>query len=119
MRDLVSSLHANNQHYIVMVDPGKNLYRSLRRERANDCTAVAYQDYAAFNDGVDAGIFLKMGDGSIYKGKVWPGVTAFPDWFHEKTQSYWDGQFQSFFNADTGVDIDALYVFNCNSKGRH
>jgi alpha-glucosidase len=31
MRDLVSGLHAKNQHYIVMVDPGKICYRSLRR----------------------------------------------------------------------------------------
>lgn len=75
---------------------------------ADRAIAVAYQDYAAFNAGKEADIFLKMGDGSIYKGKVWPGVTAFPDWFHEDAQSYWDGQFESFFNADTGVDIDAL-----------
>ncbi|KAF1962356.1 alpha/beta-glucosidase agdC [Byssothecium circinans] len=93
MRDLISNLHKNDQHYIVMVDP-----------------AVAYQDYDAFNKGVDADIFLKLNNGSIYKGRVWPGVTAFPDWFHENTQGYWNDQFASFFSADTGVDIDALWI---------
>lgn len=34
------------------------------------------------------------------------------DWirFHPDTQSYWSGQFDSFFNADTGVDIDYLWI---------
>ena len=54
--------------------------------------AVAYQDYYAFNKGKDADIFMKNGDGSIFKGIVWPGVTAFPDWFHEKTQEYWNNE---------------------------
>jgi alpha-glucosidase len=37
-------------------------------------------------------------------------VTAFPDWFHENAQSYWDDEFTTFFNKDTGVDIDALWI---------
>lgn len=68
------------------------------------------QDYDAFNNGVQADIFLKKSDGSLYEGKVWPGVTAFPDWFHPNTQGYWDYEFVTFFNADTGVDIDALWI---------
>ncbi|KAL1304389.1 hypothetical protein AAFC00_003389 [Neodothiora populina] len=93
MRQLVDYLHAHNQHYVVMVDP-----------------AVAYLDYPAFNNGADQDAFLKVSNGSIYKGVVWPGVTAFPDWFHPNTQGYWDGEFDSFFDADTGVDIDALWI---------
>ncbi|KAF2867601.1 alpha-glucosidase [Massariosphaeria phaeospora] len=93
MRQLVSDLHGKNQHYIVMVDP-----------------AVAYQDYDAFNKGVEADVFLKRENGSIYKGVVWPGVTAFPDWFHENTQQYWDSEFGSFFSAESGVDIDGLWI---------
>lgn len=26
------------------------------------------------------------------------------------TQTYWDGEFDSFFNAETGVNIDALWI---------
>lgn len=71
---------------------------------------MAYQDYDAFNNGKEADAFLKKSDGSIYKGRVWPGATAFPDWFHENTQDYWDNEFEMFFSPDTGVDIDALFV---------
>jgi alpha-glucosidase len=41
---------------------------------------------------------------------VWPGVTAFPDWFHPNTQHYWNDEFGSFFSADDGVDIDGLWI---------
>ena len=72
--------------------------------------AVATQNYDAYNKGLEKDVFLKKADGSIYKGKVWPGATAFPDWFHENTQSYWDNEFASFFDPTTGVDIDALWI---------
>ena len=51
MQELVTYLHDHDQHYIVMVDP-----------------AVAYQNYSAFENGEDAGIFLKNSDGSIFEG---------------------------------------------------
>ncbi|KAF2740225.1 alpha-glucosidase b [Polyplosphaeria fusca] len=93
MRSFISELHSNDQHYIVMVDP-----------------AVAYQDYDAFNNGRDADIYMKFSNGTIYRGRVWPGVTAFPDWFHENTQEYWDNEFTTFFSTDSGIDIDALWI---------
>lgn len=57
-----------------------------------------------------ADIFLKKANGTIFKGVVWPGVAVFPDWFHSNTQKYWNDEFASFFNADTGIDIDALWI---------
>ena len=93
IRELVTYLHDHDQHYIMMVDP-----------------AVAYQNYGAFNNGVNQGIFLKFANGSVYQGVVWPGVTSFPDWFNPDTQAYWNGEFDSFFSADTGIDIDALWI---------
>ncbi|KAI1380693.1 glycoside hydrolase family 31 protein [Hypoxylon crocopeplum] len=94
MRELVDYLHAHNQHYVVMVDP-----------------AVAYQDFpAAFQRGVDDNIFLLRENGSVWKGVVWPGVTAFPDWFSANVSSYWNNEFSIFFSPDDGVDIDALWI---------
>jgi len=92
VQQLVDYLHTHEQHYIVMVDP-----------------AVAYQDYPPFNNGVQDNAFIKVSNGSIYRGVVWPGVTAFPDWFAPGTQAYWDGEFDSFFDPSSGVDIDALW----------
>jgi alpha-glucosidase len=93
VRELVEYLHAHQQHYIVMVDP-----------------AVARSDNQAYNDGVDMDIFQKTPNGSIYTGAVWPGPTVFPDWFHPSAQDYWNKQFLRFFDPDTGVDIDALWI---------
>ncbi|KAL9118812.1 MAG: hypothetical protein Q9187_004633 [Circinaria calcarea] len=93
VRELVDHLHNNNQQYIVMVDP-----------------AVAYQNYSAFNNGVSAGAFLKNNDGSIFQGVVWPGITAFPDWFAPVTQEYWNNEFSTFFSRENGIDIDGLWI---------
>ncbi|KAA8651458.1 putative alpha-glucosidase [Aspergillus tanneri] len=93
MREFISHLHERNQHYIVMVDP-----------------AVSTSENAASERGMDQGVFLQTQNESLYKGAVWPGVTAFPDWFHPDIQDYWTGEFVKFFDAETGVDIDGLWI---------
>jgi alpha-glucosidase len=93
MQDIVNYLHSHDQHYIVMVDP-----------------AVAYQQYPPFERGVEDNIFLKRANGSIWEGVVWPGITAFPDWFSANITAYWDNEFAIFFNSNSGVDIDALWI---------
>ncbi|CAE6449622.1 unnamed protein product [Rhizoctonia solani] len=96
MREIVNYLHKHDQQYIVMVDP-----------------AVAYQPnqgYKAFDRGVQDDIFLKELNGSLHKGVVWPGVTVYPDWFHPKVDSYWTNEFKEYFNAETGIDIDGVWI---------
>jgi alpha-glucosidase (family GH31 glycosyl hydrolase) len=59
---------------------------------------------------------------------LYQGVTAFPglsetrfysssslkgfpiDWFNPNTQGFWAGEFQRFFNPDTGFDIDGVWL---------
>jgi len=75
--------------------------------------AVAYQPnkgYKPFDQGVSDDIFMKESNGSFYKGVVWPSVTVYPDWFHPKVGAYSIGQFKSFFNPDTGIDIDGVWI---------
>ena len=31
-------------------------------------------------------------DGKVFTGKVWPGITAFPDFFHPDANMYWEKQ---------------------------
>lgn len=71
---------------------------------------MAYYDYPPFNRGADDDIFLLGANGSIWQGVVWPGVTAFPDWFSQNISEYWVNEFALFFNPETGVDIDALWI---------
>ncbi|KEF59765.1 alpha-glucosidase [Exophiala aquamarina CBS 119918] len=62
--------------------------------------AVAYQDYAAFNDGKD--IFMKTSNGSVFAGVVWPGITAWPDFFNPGSQIYWNHHFCNYPCKDPG-----------------
>lgn len=93
-KDLVDTIHARDQHYIVMVDP-----------------AVFYKES---NPALDAGLkydtFMKNPDGTNYQGVVWAGPSYFPDWFNPKAQQYWSEQFLAFFDGVHGPDIDALWI---------
>ncbi|PLB33629.1 putative alpha-glucosidase [Aspergillus candidus] len=93
VRSVVDYLHDHDQKYIVMVDP-----------------AVSVSDNVGYKRGVEQDIFLKNSTGDLFLGAVWPGVTAFPDWFKEGTQEYWNEQFGDFFSAEDGVDIDGLWI---------
>ncbi|KAI0823812.1 alpha-glucosidase [Trametes gibbosa] len=97
MREIVDYLHKHDQHYILMTDP-----------------AVAYIDdgsYDPFDRGTKADIWLKAANGSSpFVGAVWPGATVFPDWFNEKTQEYWNNEFKLFYNPETGLDIDGVWI---------
>ncbi|KAF2843449.1 glycoside hydrolase family 31 protein [Patellaria atrata CBS 101060] len=99
VREYVYYLHEHNQHYIVMVDPAI----AYQEEKYDD---LPYDTFLRFRDN---GTFLYK-NGSIYRGVVWPGVTAFPDWFHPDTQELWNEEFLEFFDPETGVDIDALWI---------
>ncbi|KAF9882435.1 alpha-glucosidase [Colletotrichum karsti] len=93
VRQLVDKLHENDQHYIVMVDP-----------------AVAYQESPSVSRGIEDNIWLLRNNGSVWIGVVWPGVTVFPDWFAANITTYWNREFEIFFSAESGVDIDALWI---------
>lgn len=53
---------------------------------------------------------MKNDSDGIYQAVVWPGVAAYPDWFHPHTQSFWNHEFAQFFDPEKGVDIDALWI---------
>uniref|UniRef100_D8PUM4 beta-glucosidase n=1 Tax=Schizophyllum commune (strain H4-8 / FGSC 9210) TaxID=578458 RepID=D8PUM4_SCHCM len=96
MQEIVKYLHDHEQKYIMMTDPG-----------------VAYvpgENYEAYNKGIEMDIFLKQENGSDFLALVWPGVTVYPDWFHDKTQEYWSLMYANFFNPDTGIDADGSWI---------
>lgn len=71
---------------------------------------MADNSYAPFERGLEDNIFLLRDNGSVWQGVVWPGVTVFPDWFSANITSYWNNEFDIFFNNQLGVDIDALWI---------
>lgn len=96
MREIVDHLHQNKQHFIVMTDP-----------------AVGYlpgEGYGPFDRGSDLGVWLKNPNGTDHLGLVWPGVTVYPDWFHPKVERYWNDEFDRFYDAETGLNIDGAWI---------
>ncbi|XP_063961375.1 lysosomal alpha-glucosidase-like isoform X2 [Lytechinus pictus] len=91
---LIADLHANGLHYMPIVDPAIS----------SSQTPGSYPPYDA---GVTDNIFTKADDGSIFIGKVWPGDTAFPDWFHPNVTRWWQSQAQTFHND---VSFDGMWL---------
>ncbi|KAJ6630222.1 glycoside hydrolase family 31 protein [Mycena sp. CBHHK59/15] len=96
MREIVDYLHSQDQRFVLMTDP-----------------AVGYlpdQGYGPYDRGTADDVWLKNQNGSSHLGLVWPGVTVYPDWFHPKIQDYWSNEFELFYNASTGLDIDGAWI---------
>eukprot|EP00276_Gloeochaete_wittrockiana_P018185 CAMPEP_0184341240 /NCGR_PEP_ID=MMETSP1089-20130417/9855_1 /TAXON_ID=38269 ORGANISM="Gloeochaete wittrockiana, Strain SAG46.84" /NCGR_SAMPLE_ID=MMETSP1089 /ASSEMBLY_ACC=CAM_ASM_000445 /LENGTH=975 /DNA_ID=CAMNT_0026669427 /DNA_START=135 /DNA_END=3059 /DNA_ORIENTATION=+ len=91
VQQFVQQLHSNNQQYVVIIDPGIKIEGS----------------YASYNALVNSGAFIKDANGNAFSGKVWPGYTIFPDFFHPNALSFWSGQISSFLAT---VPVDGLWI---------
>ncbi|KAF2193755.1 glycoside hydrolase family 31 protein [Zopfia rhizophila CBS 207.26] len=94
MRELVDTLHKRDQRYVLILDPGIHIVGN----------------YSTYVRGHDQEVFLKTTSGSDYEGVQWAGVVAWPDWFAPNTQSWWTKEIVDFFNPETGIDLDAIWV---------
>ncbi|KAF8191583.1 alpha-glucosidase [Mycena galopus ATCC 62051] len=96
MQEIVSYLHGQDQHYVLMTDPAVGF--------------LPNQSYGPFDRGTADNVWLKNANGSDHLGLVWPGVTVFPDWFSPNVQDYWTNEFELFYNPETGLDIDGAWI---------
>uniref|UniRef100_A0AAY4C5J9 Glucosidase, alpha n=1 Tax=Denticeps clupeoides TaxID=299321 RepID=A0AAY4C5J9_9TELE len=64
--------------------------------------------YWPFDEGLKRGVFINDSDGNTLIGKVWPGLTAFPDFSSPDTQEWWFNNLQRFYSQVpfNGVWID-------------
>jgi len=74
MKAFVDSLHAVGRHYMPIVDVG-----------ISNTTG-----YFAYDSGSALDLWTKDGEGNDFIGKVWPGLSVFPDWFHPKSAQWWE-----------------------------
>lgn len=91
VRAFVDQLHANGQHYVVIVDPG----------------IANAPGYAPYERGRQSGVFIKNRTGGEFVGKVWPGTTVFPDFFHANASAWWQREIAGFTR---GVPVDGLWI---------
>lgn len=100
---LIRDLGADGFKVAVIVDPGIKVDSS----------------YAAYRSGLEAHVFVHNPDGSTYRGAVWPGICAFPDFTSPVARTWWGNQFGPLVEA--GVrgfwnDMNEPSVFNVPSK---
>jgi len=88
----VDSLHKKGMHYVMIIDPG---------------ISNQYPNYNAYKRGTELGVFVKDSNGQPLVGKVWPGLTVYPDFFHPNAQSYWTEQISNFHKT---INFDGLWI---------
>ena len=100
---LISDLGAEGFKVAVIVDPG----------------IKADSSYPVFRSGLETRAFVRNPDGSIYRGGVWPGICAFPDFTSDPARTWWGDQFAGLVAA--GVrgfwnDMNEPSVFDVPTK---
>lgn len=58
--------------------------------------------YAPFDSGLREDAFVKMPDGSLYVGPVWPGDAVFPDFTLGRVRDWWGGLYRDFAAMGAG-----------------
>lgn len=92
VQNFVNRLHDNGQQYIVIVDAG----------------IANVTSYPAYDQGLELDIFItRNATGTPLIGKVWPGFTAWTDYYHPNADRYWETQLKGFLNT---VPVDGIWV---------
>jgi alpha-glucosidase len=102
-RALVAALRELDLATVAIVDPG---------------VAVA-EGYELYESGRAAEHFVLDAASNPARGRVWPGVCAFPDYTREATRSWWAGEVERFASiglAGLWCDMNEPSVFRTPSK---
>ncbi|XP_038064192.1 lysosomal alpha-glucosidase-like isoform X2 [Patiria miniata] len=92
--DMIKYLHASGMHFIPILDPGIS-------------STQPPGTYPPYDTGIAQDVFVKDSTGKPLVGEVWPGPTVFPDFFNNKTKSWWLDQIKSFHGK---VPFDGLWI---------
>ncbi|WAQ96934.1 LYAG-like protein [Mya arenaria] len=93
--DVVQDLHDHGQHYIMIIDPGIS-------------NSQPKGTYIPYDDGLKRNVFIKTPDGSQpIIGKVWPGTTAYPDFYHPNASDYWYTHAKAYHDI---VPFDGIWI---------
>ncbi|MDI3317076.1 MAG: glycoside hydrolase family 31 protein [Bacillota bacterium] len=59
-------------------------------------------DYRVYREGLERDVFCRTREGEVYRGEVWPGTTAFPDFARPEVRRWWGDLHRGLL--DRGVD---------------
>lgn len=85
VKEFINDLSSNGFKIVTIIDPG----------------VKAEDGYDIYEEGKKNGYFAKDEDGSIYKNRVWPGTSVFPDFGNSEVRKWW-GDNQKYL-VDMGV----------------
>ncbi|CAG8606975.1 13228_t:CDS:2 [Funneliformis caledonium] len=91
MVKFLRKLHEDEQHYVAIVDP------AIKIEAG----------YYPYDEGIRRNVFIKNYKEENIIGRVWPGLTVFPDWFNEDTPVYWGDMLERWLK---NVMVDGLWI---------
>ncbi|XP_062576597.1 sucrase-isomaltase, intestinal-like [Saccostrea cucullata] len=102
--DFVNDLHNSGQRLVVIVDPGVEANQTIYKEAQNNS-----KGYNMYTDGHNKDIYVKM-NGTELQGKVWPGLTVFPDFTNvNKTTEFWK-TWINYFMKNESIPVDGLWI---------
>jgi alpha-glucosidase len=104
-------------------DPPKML-SDLRRQGFRVVTIIdpgvkVDPNYWVYQQGLEGDNFIKMPDGKVFIGKVWPGESAFPDFTWDKVREWWGSLYKGLIEdgvAGFWNDMNEPAVFEVASK---
>ncbi|XP_068119695.1 lysosomal alpha-glucosidase-like [Hyperolius riggenbachi] len=92
--EMVKGFHEQGLKYIMIVDPAIS-------------SSSAPGTYPPYDDGLKRGVFIRNESGQPLVGKVWPGLTVFPDFTNPETFSWWYDMLKDFHNK---VSFDGMWI---------
>ena len=101
-RKLLSDLRRQGFRVVTILDPG----------------VKADPDYWVYQQGLAGNDFVKMPDGKLFIGKVWPGDSVFPDFTWDRVRDWWGSLYQGLVQdgvAGFWDDMDEPSVFEVPS----
>lgn len=82
-REMIADLAAIGIKVVVIINPG------IKEEPG----------YWVYDEGLRGNHFVRMPDGSLYRGAVWPGLCVFPDFTREETRLWWGDLYKELIEA--------------------
>lgn len=96
-RKFLNKLHADGKHFVPIIDAAIYVPNPTNESDA----------YDTFTRGNASDVFMKNPDGSLYIGSVWPGYTAFPDWFAPNASEWWSDEMTRLSKM---LDFDGIWI---------
>ncbi|XP_055971733.1 lysosomal alpha-glucosidase [Sorex fumeus] len=90
---MVQELHASGRHYVMLVDA------AISSEHPGS--------YRPYDEGLRRGVFITNDTDQPLVGKVWPGLTVFPDFTNPATVGWWEDMVKEFHAQ---VPFDGMWI---------